>query len=268
MGEMIVVVSRNIDLSVGSILGFSAIVVGEVFAQHPLLPLADAALLAAGVGALLGGINGILVAFCSVPSIIATLGTLGFYRGLIFIYSHGKQVDPDKIPAALIRLSEVPSIVPWIVIIAGVLCLLSFLLLKFTRLGREIFAIGSNPTAAALRGISVRRNLIFIFAITGALSGLAGLAYASRFGYVNPVRTGDGLELIVISAVVIGGVSIFGGSGSILGVVLGCVLLGLINVALPALGVSDFYQLAIYGFAILLAASLDGLFQRLSGGDA
>ncbi|HEY1686740.1 MAG TPA: ATP-binding cassette domain-containing protein [Tepidisphaeraceae bacterium] len=267
MGQMMVIVSRNIDLSVGSILGFAAIVVGEVFVAHPAFPLWEAAILAAAVGALLGAANGILIALCSVPSIIATLGTLGFYRGLIFIYSGGNQVDPDKIPTALIRLSQVPATLPWIVIFAAALVLVTYLFLKFTRTGREIFAIGSNPNAAVLRGISVRRNLILIFAITGALSGLAGLAYASRFGYVNPVRTGDGFELIVISAVVIGGVSIFGGSGSVLGVVLGCVLLGLINVALPALGVSDFYQLAIYGLAILLAAGMDGFFQRLRGGE-
>jgi rhamnose transport system ATP-binding protein len=266
MGQMLVIVSRNIDLSVGSVLGFSAIIVGEVFVRHAGFPIWTAALLAAGVGALLGCVNGLLVALCSVPAIIATLGTLGFFRGLIFIYSGGNQVDTDKIPAALIRLSEVPAPIPWIVIFAAGLCLLTHLFLKFTRLGREIFAIGSNPAAATLRGISVRRNLIFIFAITGALSGLAGLAYASRFGYVNPVRTGDGFELVVISAVVIGGVSIFGGSGSILGVVLGCVLLGLINVALPALGVSDFYQTAIYGLAILVAAGLDGAIHRLRGG--
>jgi rhamnose transport system permease protein len=265
MGQMLVIVSRNIDLSVGSILGFSAIVVGEVFVGHAGFPIWAAALLAVGVGGLLGCMNGVLIALCSVPSIIATLGTLGFFRGLVFIYSRGNQVDPDKIPTALIRLSEMPRAMPWIVIFAISLCLLTHLFLKFTRLGREIFAIGSNPAAAALRGISVRRNIIFVFAITGALSGLAGLAYASRFGYVNPVRTGDGFELIVISAVVIGGVNIFGGSGTVLGVVIGCVLLGLVNVALPALGVSDFYQLAIYGLAILVAAGLDGAFQRFRG---
>lgn len=268
MGQMMVIVSRNIDLSVGSVLGFAAIVVGEVFVQHAGFPIWAAALLAAGVGGLLGLVNGVLVALCNVPSIIATLGTLGFYRGLIFIYSGGNQVDPDKIPAALIHLSEVPKALPWIVIFAAFLCFLTYLFLKYTRLGREIFAIGSNPAAAVLRGIPVRRNLILIFAVTGALSGLAGLAYASRFGYVNPVRTGDGFELIVISAVVIGGVSIFGGSGSVLGVVLGCVLLGLIYVALPALGVSDFYQMAIYGLAILVAVGLDGAFQRFREGRA
>lgn len=268
MGQMMVIVSRNIDLSVGSILGLSAIVAGEVFVGHPHFSLFAAALLAAGVGGLLGCLNGVLVTLCNVPSIIATLGTLGFFRGLTFIYSHGNQVDPDKIPGKLIALSEKPAGVPWIVIFAGAVCLLTYWFLKMTRLGREIFAIGSNPGAAVLRGIAVRRNLIFIFAVTGALCGLAGLVYASRFGYVNPVRTGDGFELVVISAVVIGGVSIFGGSGSVGGVVLGCVLLGLINVALPALGVSDFYQLAIYGLAILLATGVDGAFARIRKGQS
>ena len=109
-------------------------------------------------------------------------------------------------------------------------------------------------------------DLLLVFTITGVLSGLAGLMFASRFGYVNPVSTGSQMELIVISAVVIGGTNVFGGSGSVLGVILGCLLLGLVNVGLPMLGVSAFWQLALYGLAILLAATVDTLIQRRAGG--
>jgi ABC-type sugar transport system ATPase subunit/ribose/xylose/arabinose/galactoside ABC-type transport system permease subunit len=267
MGQMMVIVSRNIDLSVGSILGLASIVVGFIFVKHPEFPLWAAALTAVGIGGLLGLVNGVMVAYLRIPSIIATLGTLSAYRGLIFIYSGGKQVDPNYIPDRLIALSNQPAAVPWIVILAATLAAVTYMFLKYTKFGREVFAIGSNPPAAALRGIPVRRDLALIFTITGALSGLAGVMWASRYPTINPGSVGKGFELIVISAVIIGGTSVFGGAGSVLGTVLGCVLLGTIYIALPALGISGFYQLAIYGAAILLAAVIDRATQnRMSRG--
>lgn len=267
MGQMMVIISRNIDLSVGSMLGLAAIVVGNLFRDYSEMPVWVAALTAAGVGGLLGLINGALVALLRVPAIIATLGTLTAYRGLVFIYSGGRQVDNNDLPATLIQLSQTSPIgVPWIVLFAIAVAVVTAAWLRYSRAGRQIYAIGSNPTAAVLRGIPVRRVLLLIFTLTGILSGLAGLMFASRFGYVNPVTTGASMELIVISAVVIGGTNVFGGSGTVLGVVLGCLLLGLINVALPMLGVSAFWQLAVYGFAILLAASVDMLVHRRGDG--
>ena len=266
MGQMMVIVSRNIDLSVGSILGFAAIVVGNLYISHPDMPLWVAGLVAAGVGGAMGLLNGVLVALLRVPAIIATLGTLTAYRGLIFIYSGGRQVDNNDLPASLIRLSQTSPIgIPWIVIFAVAVAIAAAIWLRYTRTGREIFAIGSNPHAAALRGIPVRRVLLLIFTITGVLSGVAGVMFASRFGYVNPVTTGAAMELIVISAVVIGGTNVFGGSGTVLGVVLGCVMLGIVSVALPMLGVSAFWQLALYGLAILMAATVDTFIQRRTG---
>jgi len=267
MGEMMVIISRNIDLSVGSILGLAAIVVGNRFIAHPDMNIATAAIIAAGVGAALGLVNGVLIALLDVPAIIATLGTLTAYRGLIFIFSGGRQVDNNDLPTSLMRLSETsPLKIPWIILIAAAIAIATTLWLRYSRTGREIFAIGSNPNAASVRGIPVRRVLLLIFTVTGMLSGIAGLLFASRFGYVNPVSTGSQMELVVISAVVIGGTNIFGGSGSVLGVVLGCLLLGLVNVALPMLGVSAFWQLALYGLAILLAAIVDTLIQNRAGG--
>jgi rhamnose transport system ATP-binding protein len=266
MGQMMVIISRNIDLSVGSMLGLAAIVVGNVYIDYPATPTFVAALIAALVGGALGLVNGVLVALLRLPAIIATLGTLTAYRGLIFIYSGGKQVDNNDLPTALIRLSQTSPIpgVPWILIIAAAIALLTALWLRWSRMGRYVFAIGSNPAAAELRGVPVRRVLLTMFTLTGVLSGLAGLLFASRFGYVNPVSTGAQFELVVISAVVIGGTNVYGGAGSVLGVVLGCLLLGIVNVALPMLGVSAFWQLALYGLAILLAATLDTLLQRHS----
>jgi rhamnose transport system permease protein len=224
-------------------------------------------MIATGVGAALGLLNGALVALLRVPAIIATLGTYTAYRGLIFIYSGGRQVDNNHLPSSLIRLSQTSPLlgVPWIVWFAALVAIVTALWLRYTTTGRNVFAIGSNPAAAVLRGLPVRRVLLLIFTITGALSGIAGLMFASRFGYVNPASTGAQMELIVISAVVIGGVNVFGGSGSVLGVMLGCLLLGLVNVALPMLGVSAFWQLALYGLAILLAATVDTILQRSRG---
>ena len=227
------------------------------------MPVWLAALAAAGVGGVLGFVNGVLVALLRIPAIIATLGTLTAYRGLVFIYSSGRQVDNNHLPVELIRLSQTSPIrIPWIVLFALAAALATAAWLRYTRTGREIFAIGSNPHAAELRGIPVRRVLLLIFTLTGVLSGIAGLMWASRFGTVNPRDAGYAFELIVISAVVIGGVNVFGGSGTVLGVLLGCLLLGLVNVALPTLGISAFWQLALYGLAILLAATIDTLIHR------
>ena len=267
LGQMTVIISRNIDLSVGSILGLAAIVVGHLYIDHPAMPLWLAAGLAAGVGGALGLFNGVLVALLRIPAIIATLGTLTAWRGLIFIYSGGRQVDNNYLPESLLNLSKTSPIgIPWIVLFATAVALAAAAFLRLTRTGREIYAIGSNPPAAYLRGIAVRRVLLIVFTLTGVLSGIAGLMYASRFGVVNPASAGAQMELIVISAVVIGGVNVFGGSGTVLGVVFGCLLLGIIYVGLPTLGVPGTWQVAIYGAAILSAATIDSLIQRRTSG--
>lgn len=264
MGQMMVVVSRNVDLSVGSTLGFTGIIVGMIFVQNIDFPIWLAIILSIAIGAFLGAFNGVLVTWLKLPAIIVTLGTLNIYRGLLFIYSGGRQVDPHHVPVDLIRLSQFRYGlfgVPWLVYIAVFIVLLSFLFLKYTHTGREIFAVGSNPEAAKLRGINVNKIILLVFTLTGAGAGLAGIMYASRFGYVNPGITGYGFEFIVITAVIVGGTSIFGGSGSIAGTFLGCILLGVINVALAVLGISTFWQQATYGFFILVSLVTDRTIQ-------
>ena len=258
MGEMMVIVARHVDLSIGSILGFSAIVAGMVFRDHPEWPLAVGFILAILSGAGLGLFNGLVVTIFKLPSIIVTLGTLSLYRGLLFIISGSKQIDPNDIPEPLIRMAQTSPIgLPWIVIIAFAVAFLTYLLLNHTQLGRQIYAIGSNPVAAPLRGIRVMPVTLLVFTLSGALAGLAGIIYAARFGYVNPGITGVGFEFTVIAAVVIGGVSINGGVGSVLGTVLGVLLLGAVQVALPILRVSGFWQDAIYGAIIVVALIID-----------
>lgn len=264
MGEMAVIVARHVDLSVGSVMGFSAILAGLIFRDHPQWPLTAGFLIAIVSGAALGLVNGLMVTLFRLPSIIVTLATLSLYRGLVFVISDGRQIDPESIPEALIAMAQGSPLfgVPWIVLIAFAVALATWALLNLTNTGREIYAIGSNPEAARLRGIRVAPVTVLVFSLCGALAGLAGVVYAARFGYVNPGITGVGFEFTVIAAVVIGGVSINGGSGTVAGTVLGVLLLGVVSVALPTLGVSGFWQNAIYGAIILIALDIDRLVRR------
>ena len=289
MGMTTIILSRNIDLSVGSMLGFCAVVVGFLFKNNPAFPLWLAALIGIGAGALLGAFNGLLVTWLRVPAIIATLGTLSIYRGLVFFWSGGNQIEPSDLPPSLIALSQsspldaswmrqfaswiqqsVPwlqqfpsglaalaQLVPWIVVFTLAVTGAMHFFLRFSRTGRALYAIGSNPVAARLRGIPVDRTIFLSFVLTGALSGLAGVMYASRFGFVYPAKTGVGFELSVIAATIIGGTSILGGSGSVLGTVLGCLLLGIIQNAINVSRLSVYWQLAIYGAIILIAVATD-----------
>jgi rhamnose transport system permease protein len=266
MGEMMVIITRGIDVSVGSTLALAGIIVGMIFRDFPGFNIYLGTLLAILIGLALGAINGALIAWAKIPPVITTLGTLSAYRGLTFIVSQGRQIDPNHVPRSLIRWSQVGpfgiNLVPWVVVIAIVVALLTFFFLRSAKAGRNVYAIGGNQDAAILRGIPVALTTFLVYAITGALAGLAGVLYASRFGFVNPGETGVGFELTVIAAVVIGGTNVFGGSGSVLGVFLGCLLLGTINVALSVLGIAATWQLAVYGFVILLAVVVDAIIQR------
>ena len=266
MGQMMVLIARHVDLSMGSVLAFSSIVAGMMFRDLPDLPVMAGVVAAVAVGAGLGLVNGALVVAFRLPAIIVTLGTLSLYRGLVFWISDARQVDPQFIPRELIALSQTSPVpgVPWLVLIAGGVAAATWLFLDHTRLGRQIYALGSNPAAAPLRGIRVVPITLTVFALSGALAGLAGVMYASRFGYVNPGITGVGFEFTVIAAVVVGGVSINGGVGTVPGTVLGVVLLGLVSVALPILGVSAFWQ-DVFNGAVILAALLIDRWVRVGG---
>ena len=259
MGQMLVVVARHVDLSIGSTLGFSAMVSGLMYRYVPDVPWWSGIPLSVATGAALGLINGLLITLFRLPAIIVTLGTLSLYRGLTFIISNARQVDRQYIPSELKALSQTSPIlgIPWIIFIAFGIAILTYLLAMHSRVGRQIFALGSNPTAAPLRGIKVTEVTLLVFTISGALAGLAGILYASRWGFVNPSNTGNGFEFQVIAATVIGGVSINGGVGSVLGTVLGVLLLGCVAAALPLLGIPGTSQNAIYGAVILIALLID-----------
>jgi rhamnose transport system permease protein len=259
MGQMLVLVARHVDVSMGSMVGLSAMVTGMMFRDMPDIPWQLGFVVAVGTGALLGLVNGALVTVFKLPAIIVTLGTLNLYRGLTFIISDARQVDRQFIPTELKAMSQPSALfgIPSIVFVAFAIALLAYLFTMHTRVGRQIFALGSNPIAAPLRGIKVTQLTLLVFTIAGALSGLAGILYASRWGFVNPSNTGAGFEFQVIAAVVIGGVSINGGVGSALGVVLGVLLMGCVSAALPLLGIPGSAQNAIYGSVIIIALVID-----------
>ena len=266
MGQMLVIVARHVDLSIGSMLGLTAMASGMMFRYAPDVWWPLGFVLSIGLGALLGLFNGMLVTLFRLPAIIVTLGTLSLYRGLTFILSNAKQIDRQYVPSALKGMSQTSPIfgIPWIIFIAFGVALLTYWFAMHTRVGRQVYALGSNPVAAPLRGINVTQVTLIVFAISGALSGLAGILYASRWGFVNPSNTGSGFEFQVIAAVVIGGVSINGGVGTVAGTVLGVLLLGCVSAALPLLGIPGTTQSAIYGAVILVALVIDRLV-RLQG---
>jgi rhamnose transport system permease protein len=258
VGQTLVVLTRNIDLSVGSVLGLSAFSTGLLFADHHVaIPVAIVFGLV--IGALCGVVNGILVAICRIPALVVTLGTLYIFRGLDYAIAHGRQVTASQVPDAFLNLGSGSVIgIPILVLIALVVLAIATWGLRNLRAGRELYAIGSNPEAARLAGIRVNRRLFGAFILTGTLSGLAGVLQAARFGTVD-ASFGNGLELSVVAAVVVGGVAIFGGSGSAIGAALGALLLSTIGSALVVLKVDAFWEQAIDGALLLAAIALDRL---------
>lgn len=272
MGETLVLLTRGVDVSIGSMTGLAGMTIGILFRDQYVENVYLGTLLGILLGAALGAVNGLLVTLCRVPPIIATLGTMGVYRGLTFVVSAGRQVDEYQLPPGLagwsVRGPFGQGVVPWVVVAALGVAGMTAVLLRFTRIGRRVYAVGGNPEAARLRGIAVGRVTFGVYVFSGATAGLAGMLYASRLGAINPEAIGSGMELMAIAAVVVGGVSIFGGSGTVLGVLLGCLLLGTIETALAVLGVADAWQKVAYGGAILLAVVADGIAARRWGGSS
>ncbi|MGX6606035.1 ABC transporter permease [Micromonosporaceae bacterium Da 78-11] len=258
-GQAVVVITRNIDLSVGSVLGLSAFAVATMMSDHPGLPMIAALAVGLLVGAGCGLLNGILVRYGKVPALVVTLGTLYIYRGIAYSWAGGSQVNADELPRHFLSFAGDSLLgVPWLVLIALVVVGGVSVLMRNYRVGRELYAIGSSPPAAELAGIKVARNLLGAFLLSGALAGLAGVLFAARFGTVD-AAAGTGYELNVVAAVVVGGVAVFGGSGTVWGAGLGALLLTVIGSALAVLDINQFWQQAIVGALIILAICADRL---------
>ncbi len=263
VGQTLVVLTRNIDLSVGSIVGLVAYFVGTLLSNDPSISAPFVIAISIALGAALGTVNGLLVAYGRVPAIVTTLGTLALYRVALVELSGAKTVTTDTLPAWMLDLPRVTLVslgaidVRPLVVLALIIAVVFQLGLRYLPYGRRLFAIGSNPDAARVAGFPVQRDVLGAFVLSGALAGLGGFMFLARFGNIT-VTAGQGLELQVVAAVVVGGVNIFGGVGSVIGALLGATLIDLLQQSLIRwLEVSEFLRDAILGLLILFAVASD-----------
>jgi len=271
IGQALVVITRSIDLSVGSIVGFTAYLTGDLLVAQPELHPALAVLAAMTAGAAFGAVNGVLVAYGRVPAIIVTLGTLALYRTALVEYSNARSITTAMLPDWVVELPRVTLFsigaldVRVTVAIALGVALVFHLAMTRLRAARKFYAVGSNPDAAAIAGIDAARVVFTAFVLSGMLAGLAGFVFLARFGNITVVA-GLGFELKSVAAVVVGGVNIFGGSGTIVGVVLGTTLVDVIDNSLTRWQlVSEFWRDALLGMLILIAVAADTVMSRALG---
>lgn len=265
VGQTLVFLTRNFDLSVGSIVGFTAYFVGQQLAHNNDIAPVVAVLLAIGVGAVMGAFNGVLVAYGRVPSIIVTLGTLALYRTILVEYSGAQTVLTANLPEWILALPRVNIFsigdLDLRLMVGAMLLVVMFfqVILNYVSYGRRLYAIGSNPEAARIAGFPSQRIVFVAFVLCGALSGLAGFMYLVRFGNITVVA-GLGIELSSIAAVVVGGVSNAGGVGTVIGALLGAILVDLLdNSLIRWLAISEFWRDALLGLLILLAVAVDAV---------
>ncbi|WP_299862432.1 ABC transporter permease [uncultured Roseobacter sp.] len=265
IGQMIVILTKCIDLSVAANLALTGMVVSMINVAVPGLPILFILVIAVGLGTLLGMVNGILVWKLAIPPIVVTLGTMTIFRGMIFLISDGKWVNSHEMSPAFKAFPRTEMlglpVLSWIAIIAVILFTV---VMTRTTLGRAFYAAGGNPHAATYAGINVGKTQFWAFTISGALAGFAGYLWVSRFA-VAYVDIAGGFELDVVAACVIGGVSIMGGIGTVAGALLGALFLGIIKNALPVVDISPFWQLAISGGAIIVAVALNAQANRKKG---
>jgi rhamnose transport system permease protein len=264
VGQTMVVLTRNIDLSVGSIVGLTAYISSNTLAHHHGLPLGVIVLIAVAIGVGLGLVNGLLVTVGRIPAIIATIGTLAIFRGLLFEITNGQNVLAFQLPERFLNLAaKKPAGLPFLAWIALAIAIAGAAVLRWAPWGRDFYAVGSNPDAARYAGIPVGRRVLTAFALSGALAGLGGFMFAARFASVDAVA-GTNLEFDAVTAVVIGGVNVFGGSGTVLGATLGAILVATIQDGFTLLKLSEFWKMFFNGTAIVVAVTIDALVtQRL-----
>ena len=277
VGQVLVVLTRNIDLSVGSQVGLVALTLGTVLRDAGNLPLLHDLLhspvgpllliaIGMGLGSIMGAINGAIVAYGRVPAIITTLATLAIFRVVTIEVAEGRTITTTGFPDWIVgfpgaNLLEIGNVDIRVVFGLTLLVVaIGQLVLRYLPYGRRLYAIGSNPDAARTAGLPVQRDVFLAFVGSGAIAGLAGFVFLARFGNITVVA-GQGLELQVVAAVVVGGVHIFGGSGSMIGAFLGAVLIAVLQASLIRwIGISDFMRDLLLGVLILVAVASDKVF--------
>lgn len=259
LGELTVIITKGIDLSVGATMGLITLIVGQLaLSGWPLWGLLAIALL---VGLVAGLVNGILISLVKLPSIIVTLGTLSVYSGLMYLVTGGNWVT--NLPNYIQNLSSWSFLgfIPGPVVIMLIILLFITIFLRYSRVGRYLYAIGNNPNAANLAGINEKRIIVIPYILTGVLAAIAGVLYLSYNGFSTP-NTGSSLNLQAIAAAVIGGANVFGGRGGAIGAVLGALLLGVISEALVFFHLPAVWNDAAEGLIILLAVVMDSAISR------
>lgn len=265
LGQMVVILTRCIDLSVAANLALTGMAVAMVNVAIPGLPIGVIMGIAILLGAAMGAINGILVWKLAIPPIVVTLGTMTIFRGIIFLISDGKWVNAHEMSSAFTGVPRMVLLGLPVLSWAAIITIILFgIMMARTQFGRSIFAVGGNPHAAVYTGIDVGKTQFWAFVVSGALAGLTGYLWVSRFA-VAYVDIAGGFELEVVAACVIGGISIAGGIGSVGGAVLGAIFLGVVKNALPVVNISPFWQLAISGSAILIAVAFNARAGRSKG---
>lgn len=261
VGMMLVLVTRGIDLSVGAIIAFAGMVTALTVVRFPGIPPALAILQGTLIGAAIGMLTGLLVARFDVLPVIATLGMMNIVRGFTYVVSGGQWVSSYQMSDEFKAIATGRTLgLNNLVFIAVVVYLLAYYMINHTRVGRRIYAVGSNPQAAEVSGLPKRRLIFLVYAVMGGLAGLAGVLWVARFASAQG-NTAIGYELQVIAACILGGVSITGGVGKLSGLVLGTIMFGILANALPLINVSPFWQQGIQG-AVVLAAVLTNVMVR------
>jgi ribose transport system permease protein len=257
VGMTLVVMTKGIDLSVGSIVGVSSMIASSLL-EHSLLLGVGAGLL---TGLICGLMNGVLIAKLKLPDFIVTLGAMSIYRGAALIYTDGQPIYSISDSFRSIFAGHLLG-VPTPVLFAVVIALLAFLLVRFTTLGEHIIAVGGNEEAARLSGVDVDRVKITVYAMSGVLASIAGFILVARIGAAEPIG-GNGFELQAIGAAVIGGASLFGGTGNPMGSLVGALTLGGMQNGLTLLNVPSFWQYVATGVVVILAVLADQLTRKL-----
>lgn len=262
MGQLLVMLTGNIDVSVSSTVGLTAYVSAMAMRDIEGLPVFAGVLIAIAIGLLCGAFNGLVIAYGKVPSIVATLGTLAVFRGVTSLIANSRQVSASDVPAAWLDFASAKiGPVPVLVIVAVVLLVVIAQMLQRTRFGREFFQVGSSAESAELIGVTSKRRILSAYVICGGLAGFAGALWASHFATVDS-RVASGIELSIIASVIVGGVAIAGGVGTVTGVALGTVVLLLIKNALTLTKVDPLWLQAAYGIVIVGAVVLNLVLAR------
>lgn len=262
LGMMLVLVTRGIDLSIGSTIAFSGMIAAQTVSANQNLNPVVVILMGILIGMACGAVNGILIARLGLLPIIATLAMMNIYRGVTFKISGGEWISSYQMPESFVSIATGKTLgLNNLIFIAIIIYLLFYYLINHTRTGRQIYAVGSNPDSAKVSGIKENRILLLVYTIMGGFAGLSGVLWVSKFASAQG-DTASGYELTVIAACILGGVSIAGGSGKISGIILGSILLGILNNALPLLNVSPFWQTGIQGLIILVAVIINTLVKR------